>query len=114
MGRGLRTAGYRLDRGSELAPSALAPAVPMVLRNHAVDVEAQAIGHRARAVLPLRPAVPALPGLLSGPFAADRSCRRPGGNLRADLPQPGQRRCLLAGIHRTAAAGLRLRPADRP
>ena len=93
---------------------AVAAAVPVVLRDHAVDVEAPAGHRRARAVRQVRPPLPDLSHLLPRLAAAGRAGRRRRPDLRADLPQPAESHRVLAGIHRAADADLRVRAAPRP
>ena len=92
---GLRADRPRLDRGARDARAAVAAALPVELRDHAVDVEAPPRGGRARPLGPPRP----------GRAAADRpvpdraaAARADGGRLpglRAGLPRPGRGpRCL--------------------
>src|SRR5215470_18280175 len=103
-----------MDGGAWLTAPALAAALPLVLWNHAVDVEAQALGDRERGVRQVRPAMPGLPGFLPGTAAADRARGRPRRDLRPDLPQPGDSRRVLARVQRAPAHGVRIRAAYRP
>ena len=89
LARGVRGAGAGLDRGARDPRPALAPALPLELRDDAVDVEAPPRGARDRRVRPLRPGRPGAPRGVPGAAAAARAAGRHLPDLRAAVPRPG-------------------------
>jgi hypothetical protein len=120
VARGLRTRRHRLDRGAVQPAPALAAALPVVVRDHAGDVEAPPCAGRQRQFRQVRPFLPQLPDPLSRAAAADRAGGRRVLALRGDVPQPGQGSRFLADVppaadpRRRVRAPARLRTAAVP
>src|SRR5690606_28507169 len=103
-----------LDRGPGDAAPAVAPALPLVLRHDAGDLEAPGVAARARPGRQARPARPGVPDRVPDPAAAGRPGRGHLRAVRAALPAAVAGRRRVAELHRRTAAGRWLRAAAGP
>ena len=113
VARRLRGGRPRVDGGACDSPGALATALPLVLRNDPVGLEAPGRDLAARRGTD-RPARLALSHPLPDRAAAARSADRPLLDLRVPLPEPGWRARLLGRLHDASARAGLVRVPARP